>query len=64
MALPLEHSHIRGVFMAAKFRKKDWQNLTLMILDQKPCQLVPIWLTLSLQNETVVEFTIHCHTPL
>ena len=26
------------------FRENDWQNLTLMHLNQDSCQLVPIWL--------------------
>ena len=30
MILPSEHFHTCGVFMVAKFRKKDAQNLTLM----------------------------------
>ena len=51
MALHLEHFYTSSVFMAAKLKKKDRLNLTVMTHDLEPCQVVPIWLmTIPLQH--------------
>ena len=44
MTFTSEPCHTGGMFMVIKFKKEDEQNLTLMTLDQEPCQLVPRWL--------------------
>ena len=46
--------HSDSMFMVTRFTKKMDRNLTLMTLDQEPCQLVLIWLMILLLEP--------CHT--